>query len=77
MSATPVLNNQKLTRNVAPVANSVHLPQETCQTHVREVSKSKLLGHHQESSLFRNMVTQNREKYQNEDQMQPKTNHTL
>ena len=31
--------------------------------HVREVSKSNLLGHHQDSSLFRNMVQTQEQKY--------------
>jgi len=31
--------------------------------HPRDLSKSNLLGHHQDSSLFRNMVNESKQKY--------------
>jgi hypothetical protein len=56
------------------------VPSEVTQSaetaHVRNVSKSNLLGRHQDSSLFRNMVNDNRQKYEQKIQAEQVTTST-
>lgn len=57
----PTLSNKKV-ENTSSQQMSGQVPQPT--NHVRDVSKSNLLGHHQDSSLFRNIVQNNKIHYE-------------